>query len=120
MNENKKIITEYILKKFWEKAEAKLNETINKSIITLKEEISKEITNKVTELIADAPEDFDTLKEISDWISTHEESAAAMNSKIETNKENFKNYTTTEDLNKKLSGLLKGTINGTTITLTAI
>ena len=108
MNENsKKIVTEYILNKFWEKANAKLNETINKSINTLKEEISKEITNKVTELIADAPEDFNTLKEISDWISTHEESAAAMNSKI-------------EDLNKKLSGVLKGTIKGTTITLTAI
>ena len=78
-----------------------------RNINTLKEEISKEITNKVTELIADAPEDFNTLKEISDWISTHEESAAAMNSKI-------------EDLNKKLSGVLKGTIKGTTITLTAI
>ena len=42
MNENsKKIVTEYILNKFWEKANAKLNETINKNINTLKEEISK-------------------------------------------------------------------------------
>lgn len=32
--------------------------------------------------MANAPEDFDTLKEISDWIESHEDSAAAMNSSI--------------------------------------
>lgn len=43
------------------------------------------ITEKVAEIVADAPEDFDTLKEISDWISSHEDSAAAMNSAIRAN-----------------------------------
>lgn len=41
------------------------------------------ITEKVAEIVADAPEDFDTLKEMSDWISQHEESAAAMNTAIQ-------------------------------------
>ena len=43
------------------------------------------ITEKVAEIVADAPEDFDTLKEMSDWISQHEESAAAMNTAIRAN-----------------------------------
>lgn len=43
------------------------------------------ITEKVAEIVADAPQDFDTLKEISDWISSHEDSAAAMNSAIQAN-----------------------------------
>lgn len=43
------------------------------------------ITEKVAEIVADAPEDFDTLKEMSDWISQHEESAAAMNTAIQQN-----------------------------------
>ena len=40
------------------------------------------ISGKVAEIIAEAPEDFDTLKELSDWIYSHEDSAAAMNSAI--------------------------------------
>ena len=43
------------------------------------------ITEKVAEIVADAPENFDTLKEMSDWISQHEESAAAMNTAIRAN-----------------------------------
>ena len=41
------------------------------------------INEKVAEIVADAPEDFNTLKEMSDWISQHEESAAAMNTAIQ-------------------------------------
>ena len=41
---------------------------------------------EITKVIADAPESFDTLKEISDWISNHENDASAMNSAIQTNK----------------------------------
>ena len=40
------------------------------------------ITAKVAEIVANAPEDFDTLKEISDWIESHEDSSAAMNTAI--------------------------------------
>lgn len=119
MNKNsKKLVTDYILNKFWQKADTKISETINNNINTLKEELKKIVADEVAKLVNNAPEDFDTLKEISDWISTHEESAAAMNTKIEANKENFSNYTTTEELNAKLSGMLKGTLNGTTLTLT--
>lgn len=50
-----------------------------------KAETDYEITEKVAEIVADAPEDFDTLKEMSDWIAGHEDSAAAMNSQIQAN-----------------------------------
>ena len=47
--------------------------------------IHQKIAFAIAEIIADAPEDFDTLKEISDWINSHEGSAAAMNSAIQQN-----------------------------------
>lgn len=37
---------------------------------------------EVAKIVADAPEAYDTLKEISDWISNHSDDAAAMNSSI--------------------------------------
>lgn len=50
-----------------------------------KTETEQRITEKVAEIVANSPEDFDTLKEISDWIESHEDSAAAMNSAISSN-----------------------------------
>ena len=47
--------------------------------------VKKTVADAVAKIVADAPEDFDTLKEISDWISTHSESASAMNSAIQDN-----------------------------------
>lgn len=49
-------------------------------------DVTKEISDKIAEVISDAPENFDTLKEISDWISGHENDASAMNSAIKDNK----------------------------------
>lgn len=49
--------------------------------------VTKTVSDAVANVVANAPGDFDTLKEISDWISTHSESAATMNSQITTNKE---------------------------------
>lgn len=63
------------------------------------EEVEKIVTDKVAEIVADAPEDFDTLKELSDWIYTHEESAAAMNTAIQTNTNSIESLMT--DVNKK-------------------
>lgn len=60
-------------------------ESIDLSKYYTKEEADAAITAKVAEIVADAPEDFDTLKEMSDWISQHEDSAAAMNSAIQQN-----------------------------------
>lgn len=39
-------------------------------------------SREVAKIIAEAPEDFDTLKEISDWIATHADDASAMNTAI--------------------------------------
>lgn len=50
-----------------------------------KSQTSSLISEKVAEIVANSPEDFDTLKEISDWIESHEDSAAAMNSAISSN-----------------------------------
>lgn len=48
--------------------------------------VSKQVSDAVAAIVADAPEAYDTLKEISDWISSHFEDASAMNSQINTNK----------------------------------
>ena len=52
--------------------------------------VKKAVSDGIAEVVAGAPEDFDTLKEMSDWISTHETSASAMNSQIQDNKTNIK------------------------------
>lgn len=49
--------------------------------------VTKTVSDAVANVVANAPGDFDTLKEISDWISIHTDSAATMNSQITTNKE---------------------------------
>ncbi|MDE7194649.1 MAG: hypothetical protein K2O14_11865 [Oscillospiraceae bacterium] len=50
-----------------------------------RDEVNDIVMDKIAEVIADAPEDLDTLKEISDWIAGHENDAAAMNSEIKAN-----------------------------------
>ena len=59
------------LKYFWTKIEAK---------------VIKIIEDEIAQIIAEAPENLDTLREIADWISTHEDSASAMNTAILANK----------------------------------
>ena len=44
--------------------------------------VKKITADAVASIVAGAPEDFDTLKELSDWISSHENDASAMNSAI--------------------------------------
>ena len=62
-------------------------------------QIREQISTEISGIIADAPESFDTLKEISDWISTHEGSAATMNSSIAANTKAI------EEINSKLSNI---------------
>ena len=69
--EEKKFVGLDGLKCFWTKIEAK---------------VIKIIEDEIAQIIAEAPEDLDTLKEIADWISTHEDSASAMNTAILANK----------------------------------
>lgn len=58
------------------------------------EEFNNLVNSAVAEIVANAPEDFDTLKEMSDWISEHEDDAAAMNSAIQSNKTKIENEVT--------------------------
>lgn len=48
--------------------------------------VKKAVSDGIAEVVAGAPGDFDTLKEMSDWISGHENDASAMNSAIKDNK----------------------------------
>lgn len=47
--------------------------------------VKKSVADAIAEVIANAPEDMDTLKEIADWISGHASDAAKMNSAIKSN-----------------------------------
>lgn len=61
----------------------------NKNEVYSKEETDTKITAKVAEIVAGAPEEFNTLKEMSDWLTEHEDSAATMNTAILKNKEDI-------------------------------
>lgn len=50
--------------------------------VASEEEIRRVTSEEVAKVVAEAPEDFDTLKEISDWIATHQDDASAMNTAI--------------------------------------
>lgn len=60
--------------------------------------VKKAVSDGIAEVVAGAPEDFDTLKEMSDWISSHESSASAMNTQIQENKKNLTNHATDDDI----------------------
>ena len=47
-----------------------------------REEVKTVINNRINELVDGAPETFDTLKEIADYIAEHEEIARALNEAI--------------------------------------
>lgn len=53
--------------------------------------VDKKVADAVASIVANAPAAYDTLKEISDWISTHTEDASAMNSSIQANKTDIAN-----------------------------
>lgn len=69
----------------------------SKKAYATKEDVSAE----VAKIVANAPAAYDTLKEVSDWISTHETSAAAMNTAIQAkaDKSALSSYATTASLN---------------------
>ena len=56
---------------------------VNTLIGTGSGSVIKTVSDEIAKVVSNAPEDLDTLKEISDWISTHESSAAAMNTAIQ-------------------------------------
>ena len=74
--------------------------------------VTKTVADSIALVVAGADESFDTLKEISDWIRTHSESASAMNSQILANKQDI------ADL-KALVGQLPTTMPDGTTSVTA-
>lgn len=69
---------------------------------------ASDVATAVAAIIADAPEAYDTLKEIADWITTHTDSASALNTRITTNASDI------ADL-KALIGTLPETASSTTV-----
>lgn len=51
--------------------------------------VTKTVTDEITKVVAGAPESFDTLKEIADWIQNHPDDSSTMNAQIQQNKENI-------------------------------
>ena len=51
--------------------------------------VKKAVADAVAAIVNGAPEAYNTLKEISDWITSHASDASAMNSQIKTNKEDI-------------------------------
>lgn len=60
--------------------------------------VKKAVSDGIAEVVAGAPEDFDTLKEMSDWINNHESSASSMNSQIQDNKKAINNHALNGDV----------------------
>ena len=63
-----------------------VSELINDRNYQTDTEVLNTVTLKIAEVVAGADTDFDTLKEISDWIKTHADSASSMNTQIQQNK----------------------------------
>lgn len=68
---------------------SKVSELTNDSDYQTADQVSNIVTTEIAKVIADAPEDFNTLKEMSDWIAGHTNDASAMNSAILDNKTNI-------------------------------
>lgn len=72
------------------KGRVSANETAITNLIGTGEgSVDKKVADAVAKIVADAPEAYDTLKEISDWIASHTTNAASMNSQINTNKDDI-------------------------------
>lgn len=72
-------------------------ETLN-GASTQEGSVAKQVSDAIAKVVANAPTDFDTLKEISDWISSHSESAAAMNTAISANTTALGGHTVKSDV----------------------
>lgn len=69
-----------------EVARAKAAEAANAADIeALEASVATQIANAVAGIVANAPEAYDTLKEISDWIAGHPDQVSALNTSIKAN-----------------------------------
>lgn len=82
---------------------------IKQSITELEESIPTTVNNAIAKVVNNAPEDFNTLKEMSDWIAEHENDATAMNTAILENKNDLAQEITDR---KNADTSLQNQING--------
>lgn len=75
--------------------------------------VKKQVSDSVAAIVANAPEAYDTLKEISDWISSHAGDASSMNSQITANQ------TDIADLKTLIGTLPEGAESSTIVTYIA-
>lgn len=61
------------------------------AVSNLESQIDSAVNNAISSIVAEAPENLDTLKEMSDWIASHQEDATQINSEITSIKNNLTN-----------------------------
>lgn len=69
------------------------------------------VAYQIAQIVAGADEKYDTLKEISDWIGTHTDSAATMNSQITANKEAIAKLNGTETAEGSVAKTVKDAVD---------
>ena len=112
LDDKDSLITDTSTNKTWLKT-LTANTAPTKSISTM-------ISEGIAKVVANAPASFDTLKEIADWISTHQNDASAMNTAINTNTTNITNLTTTVNTNTTNISANATQINGIKGDITSI
>ena len=101
-----------------EKADAtaipnKVSDLNNDSNYQTAEQVNNIVTVEIAKVVSDAPENLNTLKEMSDWIAGHENDASAMNSAILNNKTSIETLqTNVSNINTSLDGKLNKTFIG--------
>lgn len=112
LDDKDNLITDTTTNKTWLKT-LTANTAPTKSISTM-------ISEGIAKVVANAPASFDTLKEIADWISTHQNDASAMNTAINTNTTNITNLTTKVNTNTTNISANATQINGIKGDITSI
>lgn len=101
-----------------EKADAaaipnKVSDLNNDSNYQTAEQVNNIVTVEIAKVVSGAPENLNTLKEMSDWIAGHENDASAMNSAISNNKTSIETLqTNVSNINTSLGGKLNKTFIG--------
>ena len=92
---------------------SKVSELTNDSNYQTAEQVNNIVTIEIAKVVSDAPENLNTLKEMSDWIAGHENDASAMNSVISNNKTSIETLqTNVSNINTSLGGKLNKTFIG--------
>lgn len=91
----------------------KVSDLNNDSNYQTAEQVNNIVTIEIAKVVSDAPENLNTLKEMSDWIAGHENDASAMNSVILNNKTSIETLqTNVSNINASLDGKLNKTFIG--------